>query len=422
MYDVIVIGAGIAGTSFAQKISKFAKTLLIEAQDYDNEIPIRTNIFAEHNKPFIEDQFWNDLEIFPRPFIQLNYKSEKFDGLLHSKEFGAPLGKICHTEIFLKKLIAKFKDQDGVTKFNEKIAKINRHQDFIEVINDKGEEYKAKVLILATGSRGFELQKSLGFQAPDSFKGIYLNTWAEEELIDNNFPFQYMFHLNPNISMNGPFFFNIGKGRLSTGFLGNVESPAQLKDKFERILHNYKPIQNFIKDISWDLSKVVIGDISKHPIKNMSNNRVLILGEAAGLVTSFFYEGMLCGLASAEVATSILHALFTNSSNFSESELQRYDQEISKLLLQKYFRNGNACEYLFYETNANTSKTIWNAYTDMLLKNKTVRQFVYDVLMIQDFTKYNTDNDRWVGEKLFGNLPIISKATLWPRFLKAMSF
>jgi hypothetical protein len=58
----------------------------------------------------------------------------------------------------------------------------------------------------------------------------------------------------------------------------------------------------------------------------------------------------------------------------------------------------------------------------MLLKNKTVRQFVYDVLLIQDLTKYNTDNDRWVGEKLFGNLPIISKATLWPRFLKAMSF
>ncbi len=422
MYDIIVIGAGISGTSFAYKSSKFANTLLIEAQDYNTQIPERTNIYAEHNKPFIEELFWNDREIFPRDFIQLNYKSEQNDGLLHSKEFGAPLGKICHTEIFLKKLINRFKDNDGETKFNETVSKINHHQDFIELITNKGETIKAKTLILATGSRGFELQKSFGFETPDSFKGIYLNTFADEDLLDQNFTFQYMFHLNPNISMNGPFFFNIGKGRLSAGFLGNLESPSQLKDKLQRILQNYNKIQDFIKGITWDLNQVVVGDISKHPIKNMSKDRVLVLGEAAGLVTSFFYEGMLCGLASADIASKVIQSLLNNGSNFSKAELNNYDREVSKLLLEKYFRNGNACEYLFYKTNASTSKTIWDAYTDMLLKNKTVRQFVYDVLLIQDFTQYNTDNDRWVGEKLFGNLPIISKATLWPRFLKAMSF
>ena len=87
MYDFIVIGAGISGVSFAYKASKYAKTLLVEAQDYNREIPIRTNIFAEHNKPFVDNVFWNDDLIFPRPFLQLNYKSEKSNGLLHSKEF-----------------------------------------------------------------------------------------------------------------------------------------------------------------------------------------------------------------------------------------------------------------------------------------------------------------------------------------------
>jgi len=422
MYDIIVIGAGISGASFAYKSSKYAKTLLIEAQDYDNQIPVRTNIYAEHNKPFIEEQFWKDREIFPRDFIQLNYKSVKYDGLLDSKEFGAPLGKICHTEIFLKKFITQFQENGGETKFNEAVSKINRHQDNIEIHTTKGETFHSKVLVLATGSRGFGLQKSLGFEAPDSYKGIYLNTWADEDILDQNFSFQYMFHLNPNISMNGPFFFNVGKGRLSTGYLGNIESPSELNDKLHRILQNYKKIQGFIKGISWDLSKVIVGDISKHPIKKKSKDRVLILGEAAGLVTSFFYEGMLCGLASADIASKILQPLLNEGSQFSENDLKSYDREISRLLLEKYFRNGNACEYLFYDTNENTSKTIWNAYTDMLLKNKTVRQYVYDVLLIQDLTNYNTDNDRWVGEKLFGNLPIISKATLWPRFLKAMSF
>ena len=58
----------------------------------------------------------------------------------------------------------------------------------------------------------------------------------------------------------------------------------------------------------------------------------------------------------------------------------------------------------------------------MLVTNKTVRKFVYDVLMLEDLLKYNTENDRLVGEKLFAQLPFLSKATLWPKFLKAMNF
>ena len=66
MYDVIIIGAGIAGAIFASKISKYAKTLLIEAQNYRKEIPSRTNIFPEHNRPFIKDEIdWEDKTIFP---------------------------------------------------------------------------------------------------------------------------------------------------------------------------------------------------------------------------------------------------------------------------------------------------------------------------------------------------------------------
>ena len=52
MYDVIVIGAGISGATFACKISKFAKTLLIEANEEKN-LPITTNVYAEHNKRFL---------------------------------------------------------------------------------------------------------------------------------------------------------------------------------------------------------------------------------------------------------------------------------------------------------------------------------------------------------------------------------
>ena len=419
MYDIITLGAGIAGSSFANKVSKFSKTLLIEAQDYDAGIPVRTNIFAEHNKPYIDDIYWNDEEIFPRPFMQLNYKSEQHDGLLTSKEFGAPLGKISNTEIFIEKLINTFKDNGGIAKFNEKIVSVNRHNEYIELVNNKGESYKTKLLVLATGSRGFEIQKSLGFDIPDSYSGVYTNIWADEELLHDNFSFQYMFHFNPKISLNGPFFFNVGKGRISTGYLGNKENPSELKDKLERILNNYQKIKPFINGLKWDKKDFVTGDISKHPIKSFTNDRVLLLGEAAGLVTSFFYEGILCGLLSADVAAKTIQPLFEKTSEYARFELNTYDQEVKRILLNGYFRNGDACEYLFYSGESH-SKTLWITYTDLLNTNKTVRKYVYEAHMIQDLWNYDTDRDRWVGEKLFGALPTLSKLTLWPKFLKAM--
>ena len=419
MYDVIIIGAGVAGASFANKISRFAETLLIEAQDYNKEIPVRTNIFAEHNKPYIEEKFWNDQTIFPRPFLQLNYKSEKYDGLLNSEEFGAPLGKISHTEVFLKKLLNNFDNQGGIAHYNERIIKVNKHKDYIEIINDKGEAYKSKLLALATGSRGFDLQRSLGFEIPDSYMGIYTNIFADEELLDRNFNFQYMFHLNPNISPNGPFFFNVGKGRISTGYLGNRESHNELSDKLDRILQNYEKIRKFMNGLSWNKNEFVSGSISKHPIKSFTKDRMIILGEAAGIVTAYFYEGILCGLVCADVASDLIKTLLENNSNFTKAELIRYEQEISQILLKGYFRNGDACEYLFYGGGAYV-KSLWSTYTNLLLTNETVRKYVYEAHTIQDLSKYDTDRDRYVGERLFSALPTLSKLTLGPRFFKAM--
>ncbi|TFG21511.1 MAG: FAD-dependent oxidoreductase [Promethearchaeota archaeon] len=64
-FDIIVVGAGIAGSSFAYKISKYAKVLLIDKRANFDSIK-GTKIFPEHNRPFINKVDWNDKAIFPR--------------------------------------------------------------------------------------------------------------------------------------------------------------------------------------------------------------------------------------------------------------------------------------------------------------------------------------------------------------------
>ncbi len=420
MYDVIIIGAGIAGATFASKISKYAKTLLIEAQDYRKEIPIRTNIFPEHNKPFIKDEIdWENKIIFPTPHTKSNYMSDEFNGVIDSKEFGIPLGNICYTENLLHEFINQLEQQGGTFASNESVSKINRHSDSIELINNKGESYNSKVLALATGSRGFELQRSLGFEIPDHYTGALIHLFGNEEKINENLEYNYTFHINPNISSTGPFYFNKGKERIATGFLGGKnESKDTILEKLDRILKHYKRIQPFIDGLRYDLSTAVVGEISKHPIKNFSTDRVLVLGEAAGLVTAFFYEGLLPGVACADIATNTLKPLFQSDSKFSRLELQKYDQEVKHILFT-YFKNGNALEYLIYNEGSYV-KSLWRLYTELLNENKLARKYIYEAYINHDLSKHNTSNDRYVGEKWFGKLPTLSKITLSPKFFKAM--
>ncbi|MBN1215336.1 MAG: NAD(P)/FAD-dependent oxidoreductase [Candidatus Lokiarchaeota archaeon] len=417
MYDIIIVGAGISGTSFAKKISKYAKTLIIEKEQ---SIHINTNIFPAHNNPYIDDIILKNQNIFPKDHIKTNYLGKEINGIIDSEEFGKPLGKIVHTEVLIDTLIKKFQDNGGTINFDERVKLINRSENKIEVLTSKN-TYYCKLLVLSTGSNDFELQKSIGFNLPDTFSGIFTNIYANDDIITNNFDFEYIFHLNPQISTNGPFYFNIGKGRISLGFLGNSnESKEELKIKLEKILQNYNPIKPYLEKLKWNKSSYITCKVSKHPINTFSQDRIVVLGEAAGLVTSFFYEGILPGLLSADLAVNTIKPILNNDHNFSEVNLNKYDLQINKILLKNYYKNGLACEYLFYNSNHKIMNTIWDTYTKLINENKRLRKEICEAYWLDDIATYDLDRDKWAGEQLFKQLPTISKISLGPKFLKAL--
>ncbi len=399
------------------KASKFSKTLII---DVNRDLFYNTNIFPDHNLPFIQEVNIGDEKIFPRDHKFTCYGGDKIDGKLDAMEFGEPLGKISHTEELIKYSLTSAEESGSEIRLGERVKKLAKSPEKVSIYTDKGNEYSCKLLVLATGSRGFELQRSLGFEYPDSYTGLFTHLYGDEDQINDNFYFQYMFHVNPKISQNGPFYFNVGKGRVSTGFLGNQrESDSELASKMDRILQNYKKIQPYLKGLKKSEKPYTIGKISKHPIKKMTQDRVLVIGEAAGLVTAFFYEGILCGLASADIAAKAIEPLIKAQSNFNNGELYMYQKEVNRILLKNYFRNGDACEYLFYNAGSN-AKLLWDTYTNLINTNRKLRKQVWEAYKLQDLANYDTNRDRWAGEQLFSALPTLSKITLSPRFFKAM--
>jgi flavin-dependent dehydrogenase len=419
MYDIIIVGAGLSGSSFAKKISPFAKTLLIEAND---KVDVRTNVFPHHNFLYLDnkDIKSGNKELFPSDHLKTLYLDKNEAGYIDSKNFGGPLGKIVYTDRLIKQLLKKYEENGGEIHFGEKVKKLTRTANKVEILTTTGQTYTAKVLVLATGSRAFELQRSLGFETPDSYLGIYTHLYGTEDQIQDNFDFDYLFHLNPNISKDGPFFFNVGRERILTGFLGQKdETEAQIVDKLDRILQNYKYIQPNLKNLTWDKSSFIAGQISKHPIAKFSTDRALVLGEAAGLVTGFFYEGLLSGLVSAETAANTLKPLLKEKSEFQKHELRAYDQGLRDKILDNYYKNGAACEFLFYDKNPSTIRTIWETYIKLIKENRKLRKQIWEAYRIP-VEEYDTSRDKWAGEQLFKKLPALSKLSLSPKFLKAL--
>ena len=426
MYDIIVIGAGAAGALFALKMAKYAKVLLVEANK-ENYFPKGTKVFPQHNHPFINEIEWENREIYPRIHKIIRYLGTEEEGIVNSEEFGEPFGNICYIENLLKELVKRYLNLGGIIKFSEKIHKIIKHNDYVEIINNKGESYSAKLLALATGSHSLELQKSIGFDIPDTYTGIYSHMYGDEDIINENLPIEYNFHINSRISQSGPFFMCKGKSikgedsRIFSGFLGSQhEIEQEIYTKYERILKNYKKIQPFIDGLKHE--KPTLTKISKHPIKSFTQDRIIVLGEAAGLTTSFFYEGLVATLASAEISAQAVIPLLENNGDFNRTELKKIDEELKRIVLNTYFKNNNASEYLFYNTNPSNIDKLFNTYAKLVNSNQKIREYIWEAHITHHLEEYDVNGafSRYFGEELFKKLSFTSKLLLGPLFLKAL--
>jgi flavin-dependent dehydrogenase len=166
-------------------------------------------------------------------------------------------------------------------------------------------------------------------------------------------------------------------------------------------------------------STTVVGKISKHPIKTLSDDRVLILGESGGLVTAFFYEGLLGGLASSEIATNVLQPLLETNCDFTRAELKQYDREVYRILVDSYFKTNLASEFLFYHAKSKI-QLLWETYCKFISEDSTIRRYIWEAIRRPDLENHDLERDRWAGEQIFKRLPFLTKATYWPHFIRAM--
>ncbi len=430
-YDFAVIGAGISGAIAFYNLSKNGFSCII-IDKTDKSIPyLLCKLVCEHDFPFMPDIPKDNLDVFVRDHWTSIYASRNIEALVDGKEFNAPLGKLADEYQLIQWYLDKGKEHGGKIQCNQLVSEVKILKDNALLTLQKPdnseveveiEKIRAKAVILATGASGIKLQQDLGFEIPTIMNSISATFKCDPVLIEQNIPADYIFRLHPQISLEGMLWLNRARDYFNIGYVSK-ESPKEMGIKFLRILQNYEPIKQYFKGIERTLETLTVDDFhyrkcTKYPIDSKVSDRVVVIGDSAGLLYPLYLEGVIGAAASAKIASEVLFELNNNKSSFNSQDLKKYEHILSARLLNSYFKMGKISDEMFFRGNEKPPFTIWDAYLNAINELQQLRKNIWTAYRCQDLGNYPEENDLWCGEQIYKHLPLSKKVSLMPFFLK----
>ena len=430
-YDFAVIGAGIAGAIAFYNLCKNNASCIIIDKRNKNLPYLSCKLVCEHDFLFMPDIPKSNLDVFVRDHWTSIYASRNIEALVNGKEFGAPLGKIVDEYHMIQWYLNKGIEHGGKIQWNQQVGEVEilKENALITVYPIENSDFKVEVkkirvkaVILATGASGIRLQQDLGFQIPVILNSITAAFKGDPSLIEKNIPADYIFRLHPQISLEGMLWLNRAKDYFNIGYVSN-EEPKEMGKKFLRILQNYQPIQQYFKGFEREIETLTIDDFhikkcTKYPIDVKVSDRILVIGDAAGLLYPLYLEGIVGAAASAKIASEVLIELNENKSSYSSQNLKKYNQLLSTRLLNSYFKMGIISDEMFFGGKEKPPFTIWEAYLKAINELPQLRKNIWIAYRCQDLGNYPEENDMWCGEQIYKHLPLSKKVSLMPFFLK----
>jgi len=206
------------------------------------------------------------------------------------------------------------------------------------------------------------------------------------------------------------------------GFVSK-ETPKEMGIKFLRILQNYEPIQQFFKGIERKIDTLTVDDFhykkcTKYLIDSKVSDRVVVIGDAAGLLYPLYLEGVIGAAASAKIASEVLLELNNTNSSFNSKDLRKYEKLLSARLLNSYFKMGKISDEMFFRGKEKPPFTIWDSYLNSINELQQLRKNIWIAYRCQNLGNYPEENDLWCGEQIYKHLPLSKKVSLMPFFLK----
>ncbi|OPZ44992.1 MAG: Digeranylgeranylglycerophospholipid reductase [Euryarchaeota archaeon ADurb.BinA087] len=341
IYDVIVVGAGPSG-AMAAKIcaEKGLNVIIIDKQSFPRDKPCgggvskkALDLINENLPPSIIENYVYGFRLYSKNFDCIELKSKEFVGITTDRsKFDSFL-----VDLAIKKG-AKFLQNGKVVNIefsdNNAICKLKN-----------GDEIEGKIIIGADGAHGIVARKTnirqnwkldeigIGIEATISLENNSLNSFHKNYLelyfLDIPHGYGWVFPKSESISIGVGYRYD------------RTIKPRDLFKKFCERISDYKSIT-----FSADEFKVHIIPAGGFK-RNITNNRVLLVGDAAGFIDPLTGEGIYYALKSGKIAAQTCYNAIQNGI-FTEQYFYNSYQKKCENEFNKSFRKAIKISSIFY--------------------------------------------------------------------------
>lgn len=347
-FDVIVVGAGPAGTSCAYSCAKSGlKVLLIERGEYPGSKNVMGGVLYRKQMEEIIPEFWKEAPL-ERPVVEQRFWMMDKESVVQFGYKGLewavePYNNFTVLRAQFDQWFAQKAIEAGALLINETVVTecIVENGKVVGVRTDRpdGEAF-ADVVVLADGVNSL-LSKQLGFHRefrPDEVALTVMEVinLPKEKINDR-------FNLEGNHGTTIEIFGDSTQGNLGTAFLYtnkdslNIGVGTTLSSMIKAKLKPYELLDYLKKHPmvrpyleggeSAEYLAHLIPEGGYHSVPRVAGNGVLVVGDAAQLVNAIHREGSNMAMASGKMAAEAIFEA-KKEGNFSESSLNRYKEAL----------------------------------------------------------------------------------------------
>lgn len=332
-YDVIVVGGGPAGSSAAYFLSKKGfNVALVDKKKFPRD-KLCGGAFSPNLVRSYPDLFENVSSV-----IEATSK----EGVIHSTNLKIALaGKVSMFTVLRYKfdnfLFNRAKDVGATTieTWNAKEIKIRQNE---VIVSNRKDNIYGKIAIIAEGASG-TLAEKLGIRKHWSKKELIVSFANEihvgENVVEDIYGTNRSFHFYINFG-NKPGYAWIfpKKEHINIGLGTYLATTSEVKETYRGFI-KFLMTKKYLPKIEMPKLKAAMIPI-RGPPKQTFGNRVLLVGDSAGMVSPITGGGIKLGIISAKIASETISRLHNLGLDFNEENLSLYEKIWKRKLLKKF--------------------------------------------------------------------------------------
>jgi geranylgeranyl reductase family protein len=307
MFDLIVVGAGPAGSSAARLAGKLGlETLLLEQEEFPRykacggAVTGQALSYLDFDLPF----HLREATIFA---MRVHYEGRSIEVRGEN-----PLAVMVSRSAFDALLLEKARESGISVRMGETVRGLEEKENAVEVFTDQG-AYEAAFVIVAEGAHGMLKYDIRRKDRKDEY-GVCLVAEIENEDTSQEYP-QDAIDVHFGIGgMGYGWVFSHGE-YCSVGIGGLASSLHSPKETMAGFLRD----RGFAPDHRMTGHVIPLGGIRRI----LASRRILLAGDAAGFVDSFTGEGIAYAIRSGQIAAGVIDGSLSSSGD--SEELRRYE-------------------------------------------------------------------------------------------------